>query len=222
MKAPGTADTLRALTAWQAALKACKRCPNMVGPVVHGAPVLSRVYLLGQAPGVREGAAGRPFAWTAGKTLFKWLQEATGADEATIRARVYFAAVCRCFPGKAASGGGDRLPDADEVANCRPWVAGEVALLRPQLVLPVGTLAIAQALGLPRPGPLKDVVGQVLRRTFHGVAVDVLPLPHPSGASTWHRMEPGKSLLREALGKLAAHPALRGALEEGSTSGQRP
>jgi uracil-DNA glycosylase len=206
------ARTRQALEAWQAQLRACRRCPDMKGPVVHGAPVLSRVYLLGQAPGVREGAAGRPFAWTAGKTLFKWLQGATGADEATIRARVYFSAVCRCFPGKAASGGGDRLPDADEVASCRPWVEGEVRLLRPQLVLPVGALAIAQALGLPRPPPLKDVVGQVVRRDFHGVTADVLPLPHPSGASTWHRMEPGKSLLQVALRQLAAHPAMREAL----------
>jgi uracil-DNA glycosylase len=40
-----------------------------------------------------------------------------------------------------------------------------------------------------------------------GREVDLLPLPHPSGLSTWPRMEPGKTLLREALQVLAGHPA---------------
>jgi len=39
--------------------------------------------------------------------------------------------------------------------------------------------------------------------------VDVLCLPHPSGLSTWHKSEPGKSLLLEALGRLKHHPAVK-------------
>src|SRR5271170_6776290 len=112
-----------------AELDACTICPKMIRPVVHGPAVDSRVILVGQAPGPREGSFGRPFAWTAGRTLFRWFEDALGVDEETFRARVYIAAVARCFPGKA-KGGGDRRPDADEIEACRPWLAAEVAVLQ--------------------------------------------------------------------------------------------
>jgi len=178
----------------------------MIGPVVHGAAVPSSILLVGQAPGPREGSFGRPFAWTAGKTLFRWFEEALGVDEARFRDSVYIAAVARCFPGKA-SGGGDRRPDNDEIARCRPFLAREVEILRPSLVLPVGTLAIEQVLGIKK--PLAEVVGRLVRVTYHGVETDVVALPHPSGASPWHKLEPGKSLLVKALGLVAAHPHVR-------------
>ena len=88
----------------------------MIGPVVTGLPVVSPVLLIGQAPGVREGPAGKPFAWTAGKTMFGWFAS-LGLTEEQFRDRVYMAAVCRCFPGKA-KGGGDRVPSPDEIARC--------------------------------------------------------------------------------------------------------
>jgi uracil-DNA glycosylase len=195
----------RALTLVHAELDACKRCPDMIGPVVHGPPVLSKVLLVGQAPGPHEGKFGRPFAWTAGKTLFRWITEATGADEETARRAIYFAAVNRCFPGKA-KGGGDRRPNPVEIANCRPYLEGEVRALRPSLVIPVGTLAIAEVLG--HTGALAEVVGEVRAARYHGQAVDVIALPHPSGASTWHKMEPGRTLLGRALSALGRHPSL--------------
>lgn len=175
----------------------------MIGPVVSGQPVLSPVMLVGQAPGVREGPAGKPFAWTAGKTMFGWFA-GLGVPEEEFRRLVYMAAVCRCFPGKAA-GGGDRVPSPDEVARCEKHLRAEVAILRPELVIPVGRLAIAQI--LPEATQLADVVGTIRRTTWHGHAVDVAPLPHPSGASTWHRMEPGKTLLARALTAIERHPA---------------
>jgi uracil-DNA glycosylase len=187
-------------------LDACRACDKMIGPVVHGPPVTSPVYLLGQAPGPREGALGRPFAWTAGKTLFRWFEEAVGVDEARFRERVYMAAVARCFTGKA-RGGGDRKPDPGEIERCRPFIAREIAILEPELVLPVGALAIEQVMG--HKGPLAEIVGRAVRATFHGVACDVIALPHPSGASTWHRVEPGRGLLAKALALVARHPATR-------------
>jgi uracil-DNA glycosylase len=187
-------------------LDGCKACPDMVGPVVHGGPVLSPVLLVGQAPGPREGSFGRPFAWTAGKTLFKWFDEAIGEGEARFRERVYIAAVARCFPGKA-KGGGDRKPNPSEIENCAKFLAGEVGILKPKLVLPVGGLAISQVLGQER--KLAEVVGTLHRATFHGVECDVSPLPHPSGASTWHRTEPGKTLLVKALRLLPGHVAIQ-------------
>lgn len=176
----------------------------MIGPVVTGTPVLSPVFQLGQAPGEREGQFGRPFAWTAGKTLFGWYRQ-IGIDEAAFRERVYMAAVCRCFPGKNPKGG-DRLPDTEEVANCARWLDAEIELLRPRLLIPVGKLAIQQFLPANR---LVDVVGRQHTIEINGRATDVIPLPHPSGASTWHRMEPGKTLLQRALELIDAHSAFR-------------
>src|SRR3954470_11730277 len=98
-------------------VKACRLCPKMHPPPVTGRAVASRILLVGQAPGDKEPVLGRPFAWTAGKTLFKWFQEGVGWSEDQTRDRIYFAAVCRCFPGKRLIGG-DRVPNDDEIANC--------------------------------------------------------------------------------------------------------
>ncbi len=185
----------------QRALVQCRRCPKMEGPVVMGAPVRSKILLIGQAPGFKEIEVRKPFAWTAGKTLFKWF-DTIGLDEDAFRERVYMAAVCRCFPGKNPKGG-DRVPDRDEIANCAPWLTSEIALLEPELVIPVGKLAISQLMEVDK---LKDVVGQRFELDVHGFVSDVVPLPHPSGASTWHRMEPGKTLLSGALALIERHP----------------
>jgi uracil-DNA glycosylase len=189
-----------------AAVRACRRCPHMHAPAVVGRPAASRVVLVGQAPGDKEPKLGRPFAWTAGKTLFKWFDAGLGWTEDEVRDRIYFAAVCRCFPGKKETGG-DRVPAPDEIANCAAWLEREFALLKPSLVLPVGKLAIAQFLG---ERPLVETIGRKFEIEYRGRAVDCIPLPHPSGASPWHRMEPGKTLLTRALALLAKHEAIRG------------
>ena len=83
--------------------------------------------------------------------------------------------------------------------------AREVALLRPRLVLPVGKLAITQFVG---ERPLAETIGQQFPIEYAGHALDCIPLPHPSGASPWHRMEPGKTMLQNALQLVAKHPAI--------------
>jgi uracil-DNA glycosylase len=188
-----------------AALSACERCPRMHKPVVIGRTVASKVILVGQAPGDKEPVLGRPFAWTAGKTLFKWFNASLGWTEDEVRDRIYFAAVCRCFPGKRPEGG-DRVPAPDEIANCSTWMEREFALLKPSLVLPVGKLAIAQFMPV---APLNDVIGKKFSIVYRGHSVDCIPLPHPSGASPWHRMEPGKTLLNQALALVAKHEAMK-------------
>ena len=197
-------NALQAIHAHQARLFACTLCPAMIGPVVTGQPVVSPVLLIGQAPGVREGPAGKPFAWTAGKTLFRWFG-GIGLPEEPFRQRVYMAAVCRCFPGKSPKGG-DRVPDPTEVANCARWLDDEIRLLRPRLLIPVGKLAISRFLPLAR---LDAVIGRTERVRSAGLEIDLVALPHPSGASTWHRMEPGRALLARALALIEAHPAWR-------------
>jgi uracil-DNA glycosylase len=191
----------------QAALARCRRCAAMTGRPVLGAAVRSEVLLVGQAPGSKELVLRRPFAWTAGKTLFRWF-ETIGLAEEAFRTRVYMAAVCRCFPGKNPAGG-DRVPSPQEVANCAPWLQAELHLLRPALVIPVGRLAIGRFLRADR---LDAVVGTCHRLRLEGMETDLIPLPHPSGASVWHRVEPGKSLLLRALALIAAHPAWHSAM----------
>lgn len=185
------------------ALRACTRCPRMHRPAVSGGAVNSRVISVGQAPGSKEPVLGRPFAWTAGKTLFRWFEQACGISEAEFRSSIYMAAVCRCFPGKTKEGG-DRVPDATEIAECSAWLDAEIELLQPQLVIPIGKLAIGQFLP---PAPLSELIGQSFRVSRAGREFDLIPLPHPSGASPWHRIEPGKTLLERALRIIVRHPA---------------
>lgn len=178
-------------------LRQCRRCPNVCGRAVHGPALETKIMLVGQAPGIHEAGRGRPFAHTAGKTLFKWLAQATGADEETMRELIYFSAVARCFPGKALNGKGDRVPDLKEIENCRDHLRDEVESLQPDLILAVGKIAIAEVLG--KEGSLAGFVGKKFRAEFHGRKVDVIPLPHPSGVSRWPHTEPGKSKLAAAL-----------------------
>lgn len=188
-----------------AELLQCRRCPRVVPPPVSGGPVLSDVMIIGQAPGVREPVLKRPFAHTAGKTLFRWFEESCGLDEAAMRARIYFAAVNRCFPGKA-SGGGDRVPNPQEIRNCSSWMNAEFEILQPRLVIPVGRLAIAQFIALDK---LDAIIGRKFVMERAGNTFDLIPLPHPSGASPWHKLSPGRELLAKATRMIARHPAIR-------------
>jgi len=193
------------LTNHVAQLRNCRRCPLMHPPPISGGAVISKTILVGQAPGVREPVAGKPFAWTAGKTLFRWFEEAAGMTEETVRTKIYFAAVCRCFPGKA-PGGSDRVPNPQEIENCSPWLNREIEILRPRLIIPIGKLAIAQFLPIAK---LDEIIGRGFRVRRAGHSFDLIPLPHPSGASPWHRILPGRDLLQQALERIVRHEAFR-------------
>jgi uracil-DNA glycosylase len=183
----------------------CRRCPRMQSTPVSGGPILSEVMFVGQAPGPREPVLQKPFAWMAGRTLFLWFQRFCGLTEAQVRTKIYFAAVCRCFPGKTPSGG-DRVPAPDEVRNCSTWLDEEIRILRPRLIVPVGRLAIAQFIECPS---LEAIISRRFRVERVGHKFDLIPLPHPSGASPWPKIPPGKALLESALRKIAGHPAIR-------------
>jgi uracil-DNA glycosylase len=178
------------------ALFACRACPNVLGTPITGGVPGARVMLVGQAPGPREEGLGRPFAYTAGKRLFSWFRDGCGIDEETFRRRVYIAAVIRCFPGRDPKAGGDRVPDAEEIARCAVHLDRELAMLRPELVIAVGTLASKNLLGI---GELKAAVGRVHRATRAGHTFDVVVLPHPSGRSTWTNKAEHRELLEKSL-----------------------
>jgi uracil-DNA glycosylase len=155
--------------------------------------------LIGQAPGKVEVADRRPFAGRAGKTLFRWLERA-GVDEATFRKRVYIAAITRCYPGPHPSGRGDRVPSPRERELCSAWLDAELRLIQPELLIPVGRLAIDRLLG---PLPLDHLVGGAHVVNHVGGTSRAVPLPHPSGASSWVNLPENKALLDRALALLA-------------------
>ena len=191
----------------QKQLSQCQLCPNMQGPAVYGEASLSPVMLIGQAPGFKEIEVHKPFAWTAGKTLFNWFNR-IGVYEEKFRQHVYMSAICRCFPGKFENGKrlktGDRVPTKIEIQNCSRWLNSELEILKPQLIIPVGKLAISRYIEIKK---LTEVIGQQQQINLTTHSCDVIPLPHPSGASTWPRTEPGKTLLNDALNLIHQHPA---------------
>ena len=180
--------SLRSLQRDNAVCRACAEAgyPLESLPVFEGREGQS-AYILGQAPGVVEGAERRPWRGRAGATLRRWLR----MDEAEFYATFYCASVTRCYPGRAASGRGDRTPAPAEQALCQFWRDWELRVLKPRLIVTVGGLAARRLLGIQR---LTDCVGA---RLSHGDAV-VVPLPHPSGASGWLNDPQNRRLVERA------------------------
>ena len=180
----------------QSQIRACRKCLEAgywiaPGPVVHG-HLNAQVMTIGQAPGITEAEVKRPFNAGAGKRLFEWLSEA-GFDEAEFRATQYMTAVTKCYPGKAKGGHGDRVPSPAEQALCRPWLDAEIALIKPKLIIPIGRLAIG--LFFDATLPLDKIIGTQIERDGRVI----IPLPHPSGASTWHQTLQNRALVKRAI-----------------------
>ena len=189
-----------ALAAHRAALARCRRCRLGAGirPIVSRA-TNPRVMLIGQAPGKVEAGSGKPFSGRAGRTLFRWLERA-GLDEETAREKIYISAITRCFPGAHPSGRGDRVPTREEQSRCADWLEGELRIIRPKLLIPVGRLAIERF--LPKL-PLDELIGTRHIVEHAGGSSSVIPLPHPSGASSWIQEPGNKGLVDRAIGLIA-------------------
>lgn len=179
-----------------ARLAACRRCghPDAVLPILSRARE-PRAMLVGQAPGRVEIDSRKPFSGRAGRTLFRWLEQA-GLEEKAARERIYISAMTRCFPGPHPSGRGDRVPSRYELGQCRSWLEDELRLIGPALVIPVGRLAIRYFLG---EAPLADVIGRRHLVRHPGGESAVVPLPHPSGASSWIHAPGHRALVDAAL-----------------------
>lgn len=190
------ADRQAALDRLHRRMRRCRRCLDLgcsiVPPAIFTGGIGARVMIVGQAPGSREVDAGRPFHAQSGTRLFQWLAQA-GFEEAAFRKTQYMTSVTKCFPGKADAGGGDRRPSSIEVEACLPYLREQLALVRPELVIPVGKLAI-DVFFSDRPA-LEQVVGT--RHTLDGRVV--IPLPHPSGASRWHQIPANRQRIESAI-----------------------
>jgi uracil-DNA glycosylase family 4 len=178
-----------------ARIRACTKCVaagylDAAAPVVAGA-ITDRVMIVGQAPGIVELTTRLPFSGRAGAELRRWLARA-GIDELHLP---YRTAITKCFPGKAITGAGDRRPSPPEIALCAPWLEAELALVRPEIILLVGTLAIDRLWGK---AALSEIVGRSKRSSALNDAL-LIPLPHPSGASRWLNDPANKASLARAL-----------------------
>ncbi len=138
---------------------------------------LPPIVLIGQAPGLRASREAVPFAGQSGAKLQQWFSQAGIVGDDYWR-KIYFAAITRCYPGRLPGAKGDRVPTTAEQALCRPWLGAVLATIDPPIVVPVGQLAIRTFLGK---GPLDRFVGY----GFDLGGRHWLPLPHPSGVSTW-------------------------------------
>jgi len=204
MPHPEPGSLADALDLHRRALAACTACAfgADVRPIVSEARS-PRVLLVGRAPGRTETAGGRPFAGRAGRTLFRWLERA-GIGEEEARRAIYIAAVTRCYPGAAPSGRGDRVPGADEQTRCAPWLERELALIRPAILIPVGRLAITRLVGA---APLVQLIGREHPVSLGDISALAIPLPHPSGASSWIHAPGHAALLEDALALLRSRLA---------------
>jgi uracil-DNA glycosylase family 4 len=186
-------SSYRSLDSLQRDNRVCRACAE-AGYPLESLPVLEghegqKAYILGQAPGVVEGQERRPWRGRAGQALRRWL----AMDENEFYGTFYCASVTRCYPGRAAGGGGDRTPTAREQELCEYWREWELRLLQPRLIVPVGGLAIRRLLGLTS---LEAAIGESFE---HGKAVAV-PLPHPSGVSRWMNLEENRARVGRAVG----------------------
>jgi len=175
---------------------ACRKCLEAgyriaPGPVVHGVHT-AKVMTIGQAPGPTEAVVKRPFNAGSGKRLFQWLGEA-GFDETEFRAKMYMTAITKCYPGRSNGGHGDRVPTREEQALCRPWLDREIEIVNPKLIIPIGRLAIG--LFFDTRLPLEDIIGTQIEREGR----TIIPLPHPSGASTWYQKPENRALVKKAI-----------------------
>jgi uracil-DNA glycosylase len=200
-------SSYRSIASLERDLSACRACVE-AGHPLESLPVLApvhrqRAYLYGQAPGVQEGLERRPWRGRAGRTLRGWLD----LDEDAFYETFYCASVTRCYPGRAPSGRGDRRPTPEEQELCGFWREWEVKILRPQLVVTVGGLAAKHLLGI---GTVSECVGR--RYELPGGIVAV-PLPHPSGASSWLNSAANRTRVAQAV--LLVHEQL-GQLESGA------
>ena len=187
----------RSLASLQRDNRVCRACAE-AGYPLESLPVLEghegqRAFLYGQAPGALEAEERRPWRGRAGTTLRRWLE----MDEDQFYGTFYCASVTRCYPGKAASGRGDRTPTPNEQQLCAFWREWELRLLRPRLVVTVGGLAARRLFGLTG---LAACVGE---RFELGDAVAV-PLPHPSGASGWLNDPANRALVARAAALIRA------------------
>jgi uracil-DNA glycosylase family 4 len=172
--------------------RACTRCPLHVGRTQavpgEGNP-LSDVLLVGEGPGAREDATGRPFVGPAGQLLDELLQSIGWARE-----HVFIANVVKCRPP------GNRDPEPDEISACRPYLDRQEAALDPAVIVTLGRHSLRRYLPDAR-------IGEVHGRLRRSGGRFVFPMYHPAAAL--HQASLRETLFADMRGLPAALLAAR-------------
>lgn len=147
----------------------CTRCDLFQGRtlVVPGSgPERAAIFFVGEAPGAREDAEGRPFVGRSGDVLDAMLMQA-GLE----RADVFIANVVRCRPP------GNRNPRATEIRACAGWLRTQLRLVHPRIVVPLGRVALQHFL----PGAsVTELQGAPTPVDYDGRTLTLFPIFHPS------------------------------------------
>ncbi len=166
---PTAVEPFAQLAADCAACRACGLADGRTQVVVSRGNPRARLMVIGEGPGAQEDATGLPFVGRAGQLLDQLLA-AAGIDS---NADAYIANVVKCRPP------GNRKPMPAEMAACRPWLAQQIRLVDPALILLAGATALEGVLGI-RGGITK------LRGQWHSSDAEALrgrrlmPILHPS------------------------------------------
>jgi DNA polymerase len=147
----------------------------------------ARLCFFGEAPGADEDRQGVPFVGRAGQLLNDIIRACT-----LRRDEVYILNVLKCRPP------GNRNPEPDEIANCRPFFERQLELIRPEFICCLGAVAARTLLGT------NDAVGKLRGRLHQWRDSQVLVTYHPAyllrnpakKRDAWHDMQ----LLMRAMG----------------------
>jgi DNA polymerase len=189
---------IQALAAVAHAARICTRCPLHRGRT-HAVPgegnPISDVLLVGEGPGAREDATGRPFVGPAGELLNELLQS-IGWE----RRDVFIANVVKCRPP------GNRDPEPAEIGACAPYLDEQERALDPAVIVTLGRHSLQRYL----PGARIGAIHGQLRRVASGR--HVFPMYHPAAAL--HQSSLRETLFRDMRGLPAALLVARRALED--------
>jgi DNA polymerase len=178
------AGPVASLTRLLTEIDGCTRCKLATGRTTivfgTGSPA-ARLVVIGEGPGEEEDRQGKPFVGRAGQLLTKML-----ASVGISREEVYISNIVKCRPP------GNRNPEPDEIAACGPFLAGQLAAIRPGVVCALGTFAAQTLLRTREP------IGRLRGRLHpYGSAV-VVPTYHPA----FLLRNPGPTYRRQAYDDL--------------------
>ncbi len=159
---------------------------------IYSGTIHARIMIIGQAPGITEKEAGRPFNAGSGTRLFQWLAQA-GIEESWFRSTQYLTSITKCYPGRTGSGSGDRVPSRKEQELCWPYLDEEITLVNPAIIIPVGRLSVSKFFS--KDMTLEEIIGT--EKCIDGRWV--IPLPHPSGASRWHQSQANRQRIAQSI-----------------------
>lgn len=155
------------------AARRCTECPHLVRSrrqVVFGVgnPNADLMFV-GEAPGADEDAEGEPFVGRAGQLLTKILQ-----TMGFTRETIYIGNVLKCRPDMPAGESGNRKPRPEEMRTCLPWLAKQIELIQPKVLVALGATAVEGLLGETRP------MNQLRGRWLDYRGIPVMPTYHPA------------------------------------------